>query len=272
LDFKAYLGLVSQESKLLQRLYELSEQLEHRITELRDDRNLEKIRENERYFLELYFKHGGMTTDEFAVEEKKLKKPQCSNRFIDEQLQQIILSRAATQRKIDELHVQVAKRVRLILDGFDAWDVPPTSLLREHLSVVPPKIPDPRGAPKKTRLVKDKAFAMAIGGWYEDSHADSGQIIATAWERLGTLVQIRDFDLATFLSTKKAIKGMIDRLNSDSGGCKGTPIHTWSDLIEFVQGNKKRNAELRRILLQRFSEIYNTQYRPLMKSPHSSRF
>jgi len=231
-DFKAYLGLVYRESKLLHTLYELGEQFEQRIAVLRDDRNLKDTNEMWRH----------------------------------EQLQQITSSRASTQRQIDQLHVEVTERKRYFLNCLDAWDVPPASPLREHLKFVTPRMHDQGAAPKEASLVEDRALVMLIGGWWDDSHRNNPrQITPAAWERLGMLMQIRDFDLATFQSTKKEIKGKIDRYNAGQKS-EESKIRTWTALIRFVQGISEHQTELRRILCKRFSEIYNTQYLPLMKS------
>lgn len=151
------------------------------------------------------------------------------------------------------------KRVQVkIIDGrdqfraaLDAKHIELVSLLRDAITRgVPPTADEGEGqriAKKKQQLIVE-----IVGEWYDKWRS---KICEQAWKELAESMEKAHITLSEFLEGKGTIKEILGKLKPG--------FSSWWDLVACVDPPKQNNARLRRLLQQRFSEIYNRQYLPL---------
>jgi hypothetical protein len=170
-------------------------------------------------------------------------------------LQVLLNRRAKLIVQLEQTRTTMAERADQFVSALNAKSIPQTSLLRTAISSLKPVIES--DASHRKIAVTERGFVKVIGEWWEEWHKKNSDLPEEAWDDLAKTLTSRRFLLEDFLSKKRAIKRTVEAVQP--------AIRDWWQLSAFVKRPGAKSAKLRRILQQRFWEIYTRQYVPLFK-------
>lgn len=247
IDFHSLLQLLSMEIDLSRQYIDIVGKIDARVSEVCRENAEFKHREK---LLKEELVAGYLRQESLSEKLAELQRDIAASGNQDLILKILLNLRSRLLVKLKGVQVKIFDGRDQFKSALDAKQIATVSLLRDAVIRGTPATAD-EGQERRIALKKQQLIVENVGEWYEKWRSN---ICEQAWKELAERMESDRITLSEFLEGKGVIKRELEKLEPGNSG--------WGDLFECVKQPNARNARLRRLLQQRFSEIYKRQYLP----------